>query len=58
VLWGDRDQVAGRDYRRASAADIPSARFQLLPATGHVLGGRGGQQGGDRVVIRVNSSVT
>jgi pimeloyl-ACP methyl ester carboxylesterase len=36
VLWGDSDQIADADYGRAFAAAIPGARFQLLPATGHV----------------------
>ena len=36
VLWGDSDQIADADYGRAYAAAIPGARFQLLPATGHV----------------------
>ncbi len=36
VLWGDSDQIADPSYGRAYAAAIPGARFQLLPATGHV----------------------
>ena len=36
VLWGDSDQIADPGYGRAYAAAIPGARFQLLPATGHV----------------------
>jgi pimeloyl-ACP methyl ester carboxylesterase len=36
VLWGDSDQIVDADYGRAYAAAIPGARFQLLPATGHV----------------------
>ena len=36
VLWGDSDQMADADYGRAYAAAIPGARFQLLPATGHL----------------------
>jgi pimeloyl-ACP methyl ester carboxylesterase len=36
VLWGDSDQIVDPDYGRAFAAAIPGARFQLLPATGHV----------------------
>jgi pimeloyl-ACP methyl ester carboxylesterase/mannose-6-phosphate isomerase-like protein (cupin superfamily) len=36
VLWGDSDQIVDTAYGRAYAAAIPGARFQLLPATGHV----------------------
>src|ERR1700691_2446056 len=36
VLWGDSDRIVDPDYGRAFAAAIPGARFQLLPATGHV----------------------
>jgi pimeloyl-ACP methyl ester carboxylesterase len=36
VLWGDSDQIADPDYGRAYAAAIPTARFQLLPDTGHM----------------------
>ena len=36
VLWGDTDQIVDPDYGRAYAAAIPGARFQLLPATGHL----------------------
>jgi pimeloyl-ACP methyl ester carboxylesterase len=36
VLWGDSDQMADAEYGRAYAAAIPGARFQLLPATGHL----------------------
>ncbi len=36
VLWGDSDQIVDPDYGRAFAAAIPGARFQLLPATGHL----------------------
>jgi pimeloyl-ACP methyl ester carboxylesterase len=36
VLWGDSDRIVNPDYGRAYAAAIPGARFQLLPATGHV----------------------
>jgi pimeloyl-ACP methyl ester carboxylesterase len=35
VLWGDSDQIVDADYGRAYAAAIPTARFQLLTATGH-----------------------
>jgi pimeloyl-ACP methyl ester carboxylesterase/mannose-6-phosphate isomerase-like protein (cupin superfamily) len=36
VLWGDSDRIVDPGYGRAFAAAIPGARFQLLPATGHV----------------------
>jgi pimeloyl-ACP methyl ester carboxylesterase len=36
VVWGDSDRIADPGYGRAYAAAIPGARFQLLPATGHV----------------------
>jgi pimeloyl-ACP methyl ester carboxylesterase len=36
VLWGDSDRIVDLDYGRAYATAIPGARFQLLPATGHV----------------------
>ena len=36
VLWGEADQIVDPDYGRAYADAIPGARFQLLPATGHV----------------------
>jgi pimeloyl-ACP methyl ester carboxylesterase len=36
VLWGEADRIADPDYGRAYAAAIPSARFHLLPATGHL----------------------
>jgi pimeloyl-ACP methyl ester carboxylesterase len=36
VVWGESDRVVDSDYGRAYAAAIPGARFQLLPATGHV----------------------
>ena len=35
VLWGDSDRIVDPDYGRAYAAAIPTARFQLLPDTGH-----------------------
>ena len=35
VLWGRSDQIADPDYGRAYAAAIPTARFRLLPDTGH-----------------------
>jgi pimeloyl-ACP methyl ester carboxylesterase len=36
VLWGDSDGIADPDYGRAYAAAIPTARFKLLPGTGHL----------------------
>ncbi len=36
VLWGESDRVVDPAYGRAYADAIPRARFQLLPATGHV----------------------
>ncbi len=36
VLWGDRDQIVESAYGRAYAAAIPTARFEALPATGHM----------------------
>ncbi|TDD79550.1 alpha/beta hydrolase [Actinomadura darangshiensis] len=36
VLWGEADRIADPDYGRAYAAAIPSARFHLLTATGHL----------------------
>ena len=36
VLWGDSDSVYTPDYGRAYAAAIPTARFELLPETGHL----------------------
>jgi len=36
VLSGESDRIVDPDYGRAFAAAIPGARFQLLPATGHV----------------------
>jgi pimeloyl-ACP methyl ester carboxylesterase len=35
VLWGESDGIVDLDYGRAYATAIPTARFQLLPATGH-----------------------
>jgi pimeloyl-ACP methyl ester carboxylesterase len=35
VLWGDSDGIVDAGYGRAYAAAIPTARFQLLPETGH-----------------------
>jgi pimeloyl-ACP methyl ester carboxylesterase len=36
VLWGESDGIVEPAYGRAYAAAIPGARFEVLPATGHV----------------------
>ncbi len=36
VLWGESDQIVEPGYGRAYAAAIAGARFELLPATGHM----------------------
>jgi pimeloyl-ACP methyl ester carboxylesterase len=36
VLWGESDRIVEPAYGRAYAAGIDGARFELLPATGHV----------------------
>ena len=36
VLWGDSDGIVTPEYGRVYAAGIPTARFQLLPKTGHM----------------------
>jgi pimeloyl-ACP methyl ester carboxylesterase len=36
VLWGESDQIANPDYGQAYAAAIDGARFEVLPATGHM----------------------
>jgi pimeloyl-ACP methyl ester carboxylesterase len=36
VLWGASDRIVDPDYGRAYADAIPTARFQLLTATGHL----------------------
>jgi pimeloyl-ACP methyl ester carboxylesterase len=36
VLWGESDQIVVPDYGRAYAAAIHGARFEVLPATGHM----------------------
>ena len=36
VLWGESDQVVEPGYGQAYAAAIPGARFEVLPASGHM----------------------
>ncbi len=36
VLWGENDQIVPPAYGQAYAAAIPGARFEVLPATGHI----------------------
>jgi len=36
VVWGEADRIVDPVYGRALADAIPGARFELLPATGHV----------------------
>ena len=36
VLWGDSDQIVDPAYGQAYAAAIDGARFEVLPATGHM----------------------
>jgi pimeloyl-ACP methyl ester carboxylesterase len=36
VLWGESDQIVDATYGRAYAAAIDGARFEVLPATGHM----------------------
>ena len=36
VLWGESDQIVPPAYGRAYAAAIAGARFEVLPATGHM----------------------
>ncbi|MCI4370918.1 MAG: alpha/beta hydrolase [Thermoplasmata archaeon] len=36
VVWGESDRIVDPGYGRAYAAAIPGARFQLVPAAGHV----------------------
>jgi pimeloyl-ACP methyl ester carboxylesterase len=36
VLWGESDQIVPPAYGEAYAAAIPGARFEVLPATGHM----------------------
>jgi pimeloyl-ACP methyl ester carboxylesterase len=36
VVWGDSDRIVDPEYGRAYAAAIPTARFLLLGATGHL----------------------
>jgi pimeloyl-ACP methyl ester carboxylesterase len=36
VLWGESDRIVEPDYGRTYAAAITGARFEVLPATGHM----------------------
>jgi pimeloyl-ACP methyl ester carboxylesterase len=36
VLWGESDRIVEPAYGEAYAAAIPGARFEVLPATGHM----------------------
>jgi pimeloyl-ACP methyl ester carboxylesterase len=36
VLWGESDRIVEPAYGRDYAAAIPGARFEMLPATGHM----------------------
>ena len=36
VLWGDSDRIVEPAYGQAYAGAIPGARFEVLPATGHM----------------------
>jgi pimeloyl-ACP methyl ester carboxylesterase len=36
VAWGESDQIVPPAYGQAYAAAIPGARFEVLPATGHM----------------------
>src|SRR3984885_12059966 len=36
VLWGESDQIVEPAYGQVYAAAIPEARFEVLPATGHM----------------------
>ena len=36
VLWGESDQIVEPAYGQAYAAAIDGARFEVLPATGHM----------------------
>ena len=36
VLWGESDRIVEPAYGQAYAAAIPGARFEVLPATGHM----------------------
>ena len=36
VLWGQSDQIVDTGLRSAYAGAIPGARFEVLPATGHM----------------------
>lgn len=36
VVWGEADRIVTPEYGRAYAAAVPGARFELLPAAGHL----------------------
>ncbi|MFJ2344950.1 alpha/beta fold hydrolase [Streptomyces antimycoticus] len=36
AVWGEQDTVVPPDFGRAYAAAIPGARFELVPAAGHI----------------------
>jgi pimeloyl-ACP methyl ester carboxylesterase len=36
LLWGESDQIVEPAYGQAYAAAIDGARFEVLPATGHL----------------------
>jgi pimeloyl-ACP methyl ester carboxylesterase len=36
VVWGDADRIVDAEVGRAYADAVPGARFELLPATGHL----------------------
>lgn len=35
VLWGESDGIVSPEYGRAFSAEIPNARFELIPEAGH-----------------------
>lgn len=36
LVWGEQDQIAGRDMAEAAQALIPGARYDLIPGCGHL----------------------